>query len=263
MADDVIADAPADSSTAPVDGQQTQADAQSADQRPFHEHPRFQELIAQNRDFKTQNGQLSQQVQQLTQAVQQMQQQAPRGGQPPSEEYTKAADALLKIMEVNPRLKALLGLSDAAPQLIKGYQGVQDLTQAQSTALLRSGRQEISSLAAKANLATDDDSVDLMEEMVAGVIRRTPGAEERFRQGDLSTVGDAFKKIQDGFIANLRRPAAASVLQTKDKVRGLPPAPRGGLPGGSAPAKLEPGKERAFEQSLHQKAMDMLANLTG
>ena len=232
-------------------------------QVPFHKHPRFQELIAQNRDFKTQNGQLTQQVQQLTQAVQQMQRNAPSQGAPPNEEYVKAADALLKIMEVNPRLKALLGLADAAPKLNEGYQSVQQLQQAQTTALLRSGRSEISSLATKAGLPSSDEDIDLLEEMVAGVIRRTPGAEERFRQGDLSTIGDAFKKISEGFVANLRRPAAQNVIDTKNKVRNLPPAPRGGLPGGAAPPKLEPGGERKFEQSMHQRAMDMLANLTG
>ena len=230
---------------------------------PFHEHPRFQELIAQNREFKAQNSQLSQQVQQLTQSVQQMQRNAPQNGTPPNEEYVKAAEALLKIMEVNPRLKAMLGLADAAPQLMQGYQGVQQLTQAQTTALLRSGRQEITTLATKAGLPASDEHVDLLEEMVAGVIRRTPGAEERFRQGDLTTVQEAFKKITEGFVAELRRPASASLAQTKAKVQGLPPAPRGGLPGSAAPAKLEPGKERAYEQSLHQRAMDMLSNLTG
>jgi uncharacterized phage infection (PIP) family protein YhgE len=262
-----------------VDAAAAQADSSSVDtapqpaapspedqadlQVPFHKHPRFQELIAQNREFRSTNGQLTQQVQQLTQAVQQMQRNAPNNGTPPNEEYVKAADALLKIMEVNPRLKALLGLADSAPQLMQGYQGVQELTQAQTQSLLRSGRQEISSLATKAGLPSSDEDIDLLEEMVAGVIRRTPGAEERFRQGDLNTVADAFKKISEGFVANLRRPAAQNVIDTKNKVRNLPPAPRGGLPGGSAPAKLDPNNPRPFEQSLHQRAMDMLANLTG
>ncbi len=267
MPDEIMDGAVQTDSSAVDSSATTQPDAQNGiqaeSQRPFHEHPRFQELIAQNRDFKSQNGQLTQQVQRLTQAVQSMQQNAPRNGQPPSQEYMNAAEALIKVMEVNPRLKALLGLADAAPQLVRGYQGVQQLSEQQSTSLLRTGRNEISSLATKANLPADDESIDLLEEMVAGVIRRTPGAEEKFRQGDITTVTEAFKKIADGFVANLRRPASASVIQTKNKVSNLPPAPRGGLPGQAAPAKLEPGKERQFEQSLHSKAMQMLQNLTG
>jgi len=230
---------------------------------PFHQHPRWIERQREIEGLRTTNLNLTQQLTQLQQTVQQMQRNAPAQGTPPNEEYVKAADALLKIMEVNPRLKAMLGLADAAPQLMKGYQGVQDLTQAQTTALLRSGRQEISTLATKAGLPADDDSVDLLEEMVAGVIRRTPGAQAKFLQGDLAPVGEAFKKISDGFVANLRRPASASVVQTKDKVRGLPPAPRGGLPGGAAPPKLDPANPRKYEQDLHKLGTDMLSSLTG
>lgn len=254
---------PADPSAIPQPGAQPDVQADPNANVPFHKHPRFQEIIRQNQDFRAQNGQLTTQVNQLTQAVQQLQQNRPQQGEQPNAEFVRAAEALIQIMQVNPRLKALLGLADAAPQLVKGYQGVQSLTQVQQSNLLRSGRNEISSLASKAGLPADDESVDLLEEMVAGVIRRTPGAEARFRQGDMGTVSEAFKKIQDGFVANLRRPAAASVAQTKDKVRNLPPAPRGGLPGTPAPAKIEPGKERQYEQSLHQKAVDMLSSLTG
>ena len=268
MSSEIVDAAAADSSPAIDPSAPPQPDAQNGTppaeaQVPFHQHPRWQELMRERAELRTSNTQLTGQVQQLTQAVQQMQQNAPRQGTPPNEEYVKAADALLKIMEVNPKLKALLGLADAAPQLFKGYQGVQDLTQAQTQALLRSGRTEISSLATKAGLPASDEDIDHLEEMVAGVIRRTPGAEERFRQGDLSVVNDAFKKITDGFVANLRRPAAAQLADTKNKVQRLPPAPRGGLPGGAAPPKLEAGKERQYEQSLHQKAMDMLSSLTG
>ena len=214
MSSEIVDAAAAESSPAiepsatPQPGAQPETPAEP--QVPFHQHPRWQELMRERAELRTSNGQLSQQVQTLTQAVQQMQRNAPTQGTPPNEEYVKAADALLKIMEVNPRLKTLLGLADAAPKLNEGYQSVQQLQQAQNTALLRSGRNEISSLATKAGLPSSDEDIDLLEEMVAGVIRRTPGAEQRFRQGDLAVVGDAFKKISEGFVANLRRPAAQS-----------------------------------------------------
>ncbi len=263
MSGEITDAAAAESSTAdpsatpapePQNGNQADANV------PFHQHPRFRELIAQNNERGNQIQTQAQQIQQLQRQLTTMQQNAPPQGAAPNEEYVKAADALLKIMEVNPRLKTLLGLADAAPRLNEGYQSVQELRQAQTASLLQSGRNHIGSLAEKSGIPADERALTRYEAMVTDHIQRTPGALDAFRQGDLRPVEEAMKDVAE-FIGALRRPAVASVAQTKDKVRSLPPAPRGGLPSGSAPVKLDPNNPRAFEQDMHQRGMAKLSEL--
>lgn len=217
---------------------------------PFHQHPDWQRMVRERNDARTQLQQFQQELQALK-----AQQPQPTG---PSQDEMAAAEALLKLMDMHPELKMIRALAKSAPQIVQGYQGVQQLTKAQQENLYRAGRNEIESLAKAADLPTSGDSVDHLEEMVTGVIRRDDGLTERFQQGDISAVREAFNKVANGFVANLRRAPVAALADTKDKTKKLPPAPRGSAAGPEAPAKPEPGKEREYASSLHKRAMEML-----
>ena len=216
-------------------------------QPPFHEHPRFQELIGENRQLKAAYGELARRIEAL--------QKARPSDQPPSE-YVEAAEALLsKVLPAHPKLRALLDLADRAPALT---QSVESLTASQRNGLLQAGRSQIASLAQAAKLPADETSLHLIEEMIAGTIRRMKQGEARFLQGDLSIIKEAFNEVESKFLAPFRREGAAQLATTKRKTGNLPPAPRGGLPGTDGPLKLEPGKEREFTDRLHKQALEMI-----
>lgn len=250
-------DGSAASSTA--NGPATSAETVNTDQgqptyRSFSEHPDWQRMVRERNDARTSLQQMQQRLQQLEGAARP----APATGQPSAEE-TAAAEALHKLMNLHPELKQLLALAKAGPQLVRGYQGVEALTRSQQDNLVRSGRSEVVSLAKAAQLPTSEHAIDLMEEMVVALVRRDADATEKFLNGDLQPVRDAFKRVTEGFIADVRRQPAATLADTKNKTTRLPPAPRsGGAAGPEAPAKLEPGKEREFASALHRRAMEML-----
>ena len=261
-----LLDATAGSSAAEGTSADSSAGTQITDQvagkePPFHLHPRWQELQGQSRQLKEQNATLTQQAAQLQERLARLEEAARPKGEAPSQEYIDAAAALMKVMEANPKLKTLLSLSDAAPHLMRGYQGVQELTQAQQAGLFRQARAQVKELATKEGLPSDEDSLNLLEEMVAGMIRRDRDAHKKFLDGDVSVIGDVFDKIQKGFLSTLRREASVNLTTTKNNVKRLPPVSRGGAAGPEAPPKLEPGKEREFEKSLMKQGSAMLERL--
>ena len=87
-------------------------------QPPFHQHPRFQQLIGENRTLKAA-------VQNLTQQVQGIQSKAAQqGGQLSPEDrfkYQQAAGALKQLLAEDPELKSLLDIAKQAPKLLQGY----------------------------------------------------------------------------------------------------------------------------------------------
>lgn len=214
---------------------------------PFHEHPRFQELIGKNRQLESVVSRLSQQLAGL---------QRGRDGDQTPPEYVEAAEALFsKVLPAHPKLRALLELAERAPALT---QSVESLTTAQRNGLLQAGRSQIATLSQTSKLPSDENSLNLIEEMVAGTIRRLPDGEARFLRGDLAIVKEAFEQVEKNFLSHLRREASAQLAQTKQKTSRLPPAPRGGVPGSEGDLKLEPGKERDFTAALHKKALALL-----
>lgn len=259
-------DATADSSTADTVQQQgTSAGTQNTDQPPakeppFHLHPRWQELQGRLKNQDTALATANQRAEQLAERLRQFETAAKPGAQP-SEEYVAAAQALLKVMESDPRLKTLLSLSDAAPHLMRGYQGIQRLSEAQQRTLMTQGRSRVNEAAAKAGLPTDERALQHIEEMVAGAIRRNQGLAQRFKEGDMSAVDEAFKDIEEGLLQVMRRAAGQDLKQTKDMTKRLPPVPTGGSPGKEAPPKLEEGKEREFERTMHDSAIKRLESL--
>ena len=268
MMPEELLDAGAESSTAEGISADPSAGTQNTEQPagkepPFHLHPRWQELQTRLRNQDTALTTATQRSEQLAEQVRQLEM-ATKPGDAPTREYIDAAEALLKVMEANPKLKMLLSLSDAAPHLIRGYQGVQDLTKAQQEGLFRQARSQVRDLAGKAELPVDEDSINLIEEMVAGVIRRDADAHKKFLGGDTSVIGEAFDKVQKGFLSTLRREASVNLARNKENVRRLPPVTRGGAAGPEAPLKLVPGKEREYEKNMLKQAAEMLEQrLTG
>ena len=226
-------------------------------------YERFAEVNGKFRQFEAQATQVARENAELKARIQQFESVARGGAEPASPEYVQAAEALLKIMESNPRLKAMLGLADNAPKLMQGYEGVERLTTTQLQGFVRQGRTQIADLAKSSGLPSDAQSLDLVEELIAGLIRRSPEAQARFRAGDLAVVNETFKTLADGFLASLRRQTAAGLQETKTRLRTLPPAPRGAPAGPPAPEKPQPGKAREFLAKLHERANQLLQEPTG
>jgi len=244
-----------------VNTDQAQNGAQAQEKlTPFHQHPDWQRMVRERNESRTAQDQMRQELQ----ALRQSHQAAQRAGQASqvSPEEQQAIDALSTLLKKSPWGKTLLGLVDAAPHLIKGYQGVQQLTQTQQTGVINSSRREIGTLAQSAGLPHAAGDVDLYEDIVTGIIGRDPEALQRFQQGDTSVVGDAFKKFTDGFAATLRRGPTAALVDTKLKTKQLPPRPAGGAAGPAAPEKLKPGDDpRQFAANMGKRARAMLSEL--
>ena len=224
---------------------------------PFHQHPRFRQLIDENRTLKEQHGQLSTRLQQL----ESLQRQATTAGGLTAEEqrqYQEAAVALKRVFASDPELKALLGMTNYLPTLAQGYQGVQSLTAASQRAQMESSRQHIAQLAANEGLPTDKKWLTHLTRLVAGAAMQIEQGNERYDAGDLSVLDEAFNSVKADFFTLIRQAQAQQTAQTKNKLKNLPPAPRGTPAGEPAPAKPVEGKEREFLKSLHQKGRDMI-----
>lgn len=224
---------------------------------PFHTHPRFRELVGENRTLKETVGQLSQRIEQL-EALQQ--QAATQGGLTVDEQrqYAEAATALKRIFALDPELRSLLEARQYLPQLAEGYESVQRLSQAQAQAQRESARSHIAQLATKEGFPTDKKWLSHLTRLVAGAAMSIPDGNARYERGDFSVLDEAFNEVKEQFFALMRREAAGVVQQTKDKTKKLPPAPRGSAPGAPAPVQLEPGKEREFMRDLHRRGLALL-----
>lgn len=223
---------------------------------PFHTHPRFQQLIKENRSLKQQLETFSAKLAQLEQAK-------PTSEAAPSAEYVQAAEALLKVMEAHPTTKNLLQLSALAPDLARGYQGVTELRHAQQQALVQTAREQLQGLAKSAGLSEEPLFLRRLEDMVQGAIAEDEELVTRFRSGDRKVVEEIFNAIKTGMFDALEKKATASLMQTKGKVTALSPRPQGVPAGEKPPPKLEPGKEREYEESVHQRARRKVAELFG
>ena len=243
-----------------TDTAQTGAQTQSQ----FVPFSRFKEVNDRAGALERSHAAVVQRAAQLERRLQQLETVKPAGTPRTPEEQRARADALQALNDLvgdDPKWKAVLALAQHGPQIVQGLQGVQNLTRAQQDGLVRGARTELSSLAKEAGLPHTGDALDTIEDIVTGIIGRDPDAMQKFQQGDTSVVSAAFKKLADGFVANLRRSSTATLVDTKNKVRQLPPVSRGGPAGPAAPAKLELGKEREYEAGLHKTARARLAEL--
>ena len=254
----VTAESPTVTTEAAESGQAPSAPVAPAAQTVPYE--RFQQVNSQMRQFERMARETGTTVQQLQRELQELKSksQAPAGS--PQEQFEKqqAASALRDLIAEHPELKPLLDLAKSAPHLLQSAQGVQSLRQSQEQALHRQGRDSITSLVKAENLPTDAKFVRRIENLVAAEIAEMDGGRERYLQGDLSVIQDAFNAIKPDFLALLSRPAAQSVIQTKTNVRQLPPVARGGGPGQEPPPTLKDGDERGYMAQLRNRASKLL-----
>lgn len=266
-----VADVQADSSPAPDAAQPTPAGAQNTDQaaqngdqqaqqqaKPEQTIPyaRFREVIGKNQ-------QLTQAVAQLQGRIQQMealQQQAQRQGgltQQQQQDYQTAAQALKDILANDPELKTLLDVVKNGQALMGTQQTVASMREAQLRTMERQGVNRILELADQEALPKDTEFRQGFIKYVESLALSIPQAKERFAAGDLTLLDEAFEKAKP-LLAQLKREGQTQLLNTKDKTRQLPPAPRGSAAGPAGLPKLDPNNPRAFESALHKAATALL-----
>ena len=256
-----IVDAAADSSSAQttepeVTTDQAPTQPVQTPEPPFHQHPRFRELTTANREMK-------QQIAQLMERDRQRQLQQSQPGQPVlNDQEREAITVLKKLMQSDPELAAALGVAKQMPQFQQRFQGMDQMQARAAQVHNQAARSTIKELAAAEGLDTSDASLKHIVRLVAGAAMDLENGNERYASGDLSVLEEAFDLIKKGWLSNLRKPAEQTLTQTKNKLRTLPPPARGTAPGEPAAPKLEPGKERVFEQGLHARAKKMLSELS-
>lgn len=227
-------------------------------------YSRFSQVNGEWRTLQGQHAALQGNYQSALQQIERMQAAARPPEQAPSKEFIEAGDALLKILESHPKLKSLLGLAEAAPRLMEGYDGVQALTAAQKASVARQGQGELASFAKSAGLPSDNaDFMGVLEDTVAAIIRRLPDGLERLRAGDTSVVKEAFTAYQKSYLTPMQRGTSIQTAATKSRLAQLPPAPRGGLPGEPAPPALTADNGQQFKKSMHGRAATLLERLRG
>lgn len=282
MPDDVILDdaaggsstATADQTADPSQATRQPASAEGQPQPPqsrFVPYERFQEVNSKMRTYESQLAQAGQVVQQLQREMAEIKAAQHRGQGLTTEQqqqYLQAGDAIEQIFHAHPRLKALMGLLEHAPKLLESTQSVSQLTEAQAQRHTMAARATVRGLAEQAGLPITGEQgrkyLDRLTRLVAMEVRAIDGGEQRYDQGDLSVLSEAFQSVLADFLNHTRREANASLATTKARTRALPPAAtRGTAPGEPAPPKLVPGKEREFEEAMHGRARQLLASLTG
>jgi predicted RNase H-like nuclease (RuvC/YqgF family) len=254
--EDVIQDVQAESSPVTPDSaaqptsQATTQPAPDGDpngQVPFHQHPRWQQLMRER-------AQERQELAQLRAAAQRWQSQ-PQGQPPPlSPEEQQAIQALRRLQSLDPESAKQ---QQRIEQLERMLQSVQ---QYQQTALTTQGRGQLQQMASEAGLPTDAKSLAIIENAVTVFLADNPEAVQRFRNADLSVLKDAFSEFDKTFVSKLRREQQAATAQTKlNMTRTVPPRPTGGTPGPAAMPKAEDVGERAFLRQLSERASQRLA----
>lgn len=279
MADEILTDATPESSPGTDGGvdpsQATTPPAQqppAEPQVPFHQHPRFQQLIREGQMSRQTIATLQQQYEQAQAKLAELEKKATQGTSTPEEEeeLRKAGGALERILMRNPEaLDRILSqhpkfkaLAENADKLLASQTGVTQMQQAQSQALMRSATSHIHSLAKEAGLPQDAGYLQRLVRLVAAEAQQIEQGNARFSQGDLSVLDEAFKALQSNFLAHTQRAGTAALLDTKQRTTSLPPASRGGAAGPPGLSKFDPNKPNAVRDrwgELAKKAGDMLA----
>lgn len=252
-------DPAADPAQAPSQPAQPAAEKQP----PFHEHPRWQQMLGQNRQLQGTVQQLSQRIQQM-EALQQKAAQQGSLSAADLAQYQEAGAAMEKIMQATDWGRDLLAMRAQKAQLESGQQTLTRIQQQQAQALSRQSISHITNLAEKAGY--DVKNQPWVASLVRGIAAHalaTPGANERFDQGDLTVLDEVFKEYQETFLSRLQRAGQAQTLATKQRTASLPPAPRGGAAGPPGLPKFDGSKPNAIPQrfdDLARAASQMLAD---
>jgi hypothetical protein len=218
---------------------------------PFHQHPRFQQLIQEGRASKQIIGQLQQQIQSYEQKFAELERKQSQGQHSPeeAEELRKAGGALGRIYQTNPELveqmlsmnPKMKALMDNADRLIAMQGGVTQMQQAQTQQVLRQAQSHIRGLAKEHGIPDDPESLSDLLPMVARRAQNIQGGNDRFAQGDMSVLDEAFNALNaSGLLKHMQRASTTRLLESKSRTQSLPPAPRGGAAGPPGLAKFDP-----------------------
>ena len=231
---------------APVQPAQPAAPAEP----PFHQHPRWKELIRDRQMSRQTIAQMQQQLEQQQAKSAELERKQNQGRTSPEEDeqLRQAGTALERIIMSNPEmLDRLLSAhpqfkawKDNADKLLATTGQTEQMAQAQSQALMRQATSHIHALAKDANLPQDPAYLQRLVRLVAAEAQAIEGGSQRYSQGDLSVLDEGFKALQSNFLAHTQRAGTAGLLQTKHATRGLPPAPRGGAAGPPGLPKFDP-----------------------
>lgn len=237
-ADATQADPSAGTQNTGINGQPTEASV------PFHQHPRWQQMMAERNQSRQTIAELQQRLQQIDQRTQP--QPSPRD---PSR--VQAGDALRELIAEHPELKGLLDAPKYGEEITKLNQLVQGLVQTQQRAQVTAGRAPIAEAASKHGL-----DAGRLERYVVGSLLDDPQALARYRAGDPSVVTEVLKDFEDNVSGKLSRPTAIATAQTKLTTRNLPPRSAVGTPPGqAAPDVFDPktGDARSRWEQIIQK----------
>lgn len=246
------------------------AGAQPVSEPPFHQHPRWQQLMQER---ATERQALIAAHQKLRDVEQRLAQQQPaQNGQPKDPELAQALEAIEKVFNVDPSraasmmakllgvdLKTLQALSKAAPHMVAGLRNVADLRGAQVGAMEHASRNHVMGLMTRHGMPQTREALEAVEALVAYRIQSNPQALADFKRGSLAPLEWAFSTINAALIGPMKQPAQTAAA--KDAVRRLPPASRAGTPGQPAPPKLERGKEREFTERLSDMSRKMFDSM--
>lgn len=266
--DDLIGAAEADSPSADVqptdtpnagaqNGANGQAKAAPAPKDPpFHQHPRFQQLIGENRSLKGE-------VTTLRQAVEDLKRTATQPARTPEqrEERAQALRVLKELQSEDPEYQELQQIRKEWAQIKQGYEGIGQVALSQQRAQVAQARSHISNLAKEAGLPGNEQYLNRLTRFIVAELRVNPEHVARFENGDLSVVTDAFQAVHKDFLGSVKREAATNVLNAKNNLQRLPPRPgAGGAAGKEAPMTLKPGDDpRAFRRQMFAKGREVLA----
>ena len=164
-----------------------------------------------------------------------------------------------RVLMSHPKLKAL---AENADRIIGLQGGVSQMQQQQGQALVRQATSHIHGLAKEAGLSHDPQYLQRLVRLVAAEAQSLPDGNQRFAQGDLSVLDEAFQAVQGSFLTHMQRAGTQALIDTKQRTQSLPPAPRGGAAGPPGLSKFDPKAKDAVRTrfaELSKAAGGMLA----
>lgn len=267
MADEVdVQDVPAESSPAPdAQGQPTPPAAPqpgSPGQPPrdgqWVPYERLEKVSHQNQELRAAYAQLQGRMQQMEALQQKASQQGGQLSAQDQQTYQQAWTAIEQIFMASPKGQKLMRMADQAEKYDGLATNFQSMQNAQLRGLEQQGVARIVQFADQEGLPKDPGLRTIFVKTVESMALTIPQARERFAQGDLTLIDEAIA-LAKPLLDHLKREGQTQLLDTKQKTRNLPPAPRGSAAGPPGLPKMEPGKEREFANALHQRASDMLS----
>lgn len=222
-------------------GQEAQATATQDDNVPFHEHPRFKELITQKNEYQQRLSQFESQMQKMqaeyAQQIQQMQAQLK-----PKQETNPYAPLLERLKGIDPEF------GGAQEKLLGEIQRVQQLEQrlAQFESQRSTETAENSLNKLYNDFKVPEDRRDLYRAQIENLAYKNPNMSLK----DLDNVFKQVHESQTKFFDGLERKIRGSYVQEKKK-----DATPASTTGGSTPG--QPSKKITMEEAIKIAAQDL------